>query len=112
MPLHATRLRERGYNQALELARPISSRLDIPIDYQSCTRARATPAQSALSARERSANVKGAFQVSQPLTARHVAIIDDVMTTGHTADELARMLQKTGVERIDIWVCAVAPSNR
>lgn len=108
VPLHRSRLRERGYNQALELARPIAKRLAIPIDYRSCARLRPTSAQSLLPAAARRGNVKGAFGVVRPLGARHIALIDDVMTTGHTLQELARVLCKSGVARIDIWVLARA----
>ena len=72
VPLHRTRLRERGFNQALEIARPIARSLDIPVDYKSCERVRKTPAQSLLPAAERRKNIKGAFRVTRPITARHV----------------------------------------
>lgn len=107
VPLHRTRLRERGYNQALELARPIGRRCRIPIEYQRCHRVRATSAQTQLSARERRRNVKGAFRVDGPLAAR-VAIVDDVMTTGHTVQELTLALMRAGVERVEVWCCARA----
>lgn len=108
VPLHAVRLHERGYNQATELARPIARALSIPIDYQHCQRRRATAVQSDLPAKERSRNVKGVFSVARELRARHVAIVDDVMTTGATVAELSAALRKAGVEKIDIWVCARA----
>lgn len=106
VPLHRSRLRERGFNQALEVARPIARSLSIPVDYKSCERVRKTSAQSLLPAAERRKNIKGAFRVTRPITARHVAILDDVMTTGHTVQELAATLRKAGVERIDVWVLA------
>jgi len=106
VPLHRTRLRERGFNQALEIARPIARSLSIPVDYKSCERVRKTSAQSLLPAAERRKNIKGAFRVTRPIAARHVAILDDVMTTGHTVQELAATLRKAGVERIDVWVVA------
>lgn len=106
VPLHRSRLRERGFNQALELSRPIAGKLGIAVDYQSCVRTRQTSAQSLLPVKERHTNVKGAFSVTRPITARHVAIIDDVMTTGHTLAEVARVLRKSGVERIEVWVLA------
>ncbi len=108
VPLHRSRLRTRGFNQALEIARPLAQSLGIPIDYQSCVRSRATAAQSLLPAKEKHANVKGAFAVVKPVRVRHIAIIDDVMTTGHTLEEVAKVLRKAGVERIDIWVVARA----
>ncbi len=111
VPLHRSRLRERGFNQALEIARPIARSLDIPVDYKSCERVRNTSAQSLLPAAERRKNIKGAFRVIRPMAARHVAILDDVMTTGHTVEELAATLRKAGVERIDVWVVARAAGN-
>lgn len=108
VPLHPARLHERGYNQALELARPVARKLGVPLDYRSVQRSRATPAQSDLPAEDRHRNVKGAFTVTQGFHARHVAIIDDVMTTGSTVEELAITLRKTGVEIIEVWVCARA----
>ena len=106
VPLHRTRLRERGFNQAVEIARPIARSLSIAVDYKSCERVRNTSVQSLLPAAERHKNIKGAFRVTRPITARHVAILDDVMTTGHTVQELAATLRKAGVERIDVWVVA------
>ena len=108
VPLHAARLRERGYNQATELARPIARALNIPIDYQHCQRQRATAIQSDLPASERSRNVKGVFSVVKKLPAHHVAIVDDVMTTGATVAEFATTLRSAGVEKIEVWVCARA----
>lgn len=108
VPLHRWRLCGRGFNQALELARPVARKLGIPIDYQSCVRTRKTAVQSKLPAKEKRANVKGAFSVIKPIQARHVAIMDDVMTTGHTLEEVAKVLRQAGVERIDVWVVARA----
>lgn len=108
VPLHAGRLRARGFNQALELARPVAERLCIPINAHACTRIRGTAAQTDLPAAQRAKNIKGAFEVRQPLKVRRVAIIDDVMTTGATVDELARVLTAHGVEDVHVWVCARA----
>ena len=112
VPLHRARLRQRGFNQSLEIARPLARRLNIAVDYQSCERVRNTSAQSLLPATERRKNIKDAFRVTRLLTARHVAIVDDVMTTGHTVQELAATLRKSGVERIDVWVLARASLQR
>ncbi|MDP1708397.1 MAG: ComF family protein [Gammaproteobacteria bacterium] len=106
VPLHRTRLRERGFNQALEIARPLARRLNIPLDYRSCTRVRHTTVQSLLPAAARHKNIKGAFQVARPIKARHVALVDDVMTTGHTLRECAATLRKSGIEQIEVWVVA------
>lgn len=111
VPLHASRLRERGYNQALEIARPIARCLKIPVDYKCAVRTRETAMQSELPAKLRRNNVKGAFKISGLQQANHVAIIDDVMTTGHTVEELASEVRKAGIKKIDVWTCARA-SNR
>ena len=108
VPLHRARLCERGFNQALEIARPIARALKIPLDYRSCVRLRHTSVQSLLPAAARRKNIKGAFRVTRPIQARHVAIVDDVMTTGHTVQDFAATLRKSGVEQIDVWVVARA----
>ena len=106
VPLHSYRLRTRGYNQALEIARPVAKKLSIPIDRFSVTRVKNTMAQAQLRAKDRAGNVRGAFEVKKSFNYRHVAIIDDVITTGHTIMELAKTLYRHGVSRIDIWCCA------
>jgi ComF family protein len=111
VPLHPSRLCDRGYNQALELARPVAALLNIAVDHQSCTRTRETAMQSDLPAKLRRKNVKGAFQI-RGIDADHVAIIDDVMTTGYTVDELAGAMRGYGVKKIDVWVCARASYGR
>jgi len=105
MPLHRQRLRERGFNQAVEIARPISRKLDIKIDLESCQRLRATVAQSTLPAAQRKNNIKNAFHINSTLRNHHVAILDDVVTTGHTIIELSRVMKEAGVKDIDIWCC-------
>lgn len=110
VPLHRTRLRERGFNQSVELARPIAARFGIPIDVRSCVRVRATPAQSTLPAAQRKANVRNAFHIRHSIPVRHVAILDDVITTGHTVNELAQALRRAGVPVVEVWAVArVAP---
>ena len=106
VPLHPKRLRERGFNQALELARIISKQLDIPLDYSLCHRDKATPFQSGLSAKRRIQNLRNAFRVSKTHSYKHVAIFDDVVTTGTTVNELAKQLKNTGVETIEVWAIA------
>lgn len=106
VPLHPKRLRERGYNQALELARPIAKALNIKLDYQSCERVLATQPQTELPASQRYVNVKQAFILKATLRFKHVAVLDDVVTTGHTVNELSKILSSAGVEKIDVWCCA------
>lgn len=108
VPLHRGRLRQRGYNQALELARPVAKALGVGIDYRTCVRTRATPSQVSLDAAQRRRNVRGAFGLVRSPAYRHVAIVDDVMTTGSTVAEMARLLRSDGTERVDVWVCARA----
>lgn len=106
MPLHKKRLRERGFNQSVEIARPLVKAFAIPLDRKSCSRVRATVAQTSLPATERRQNIKNAFVVDAAFTAKHVAILDDVVTTGSTITELSWMLKNVGVEQIDVWCCA------
>ena len=109
VPLHSSRLRQRGFNQALELARPLARAFDLPLKAGLCRRLRPTTAQTGLDAKARRRNLKGAFEVAAMPGVSHVAIIDDVMTTGSTAEMLAKALKQAGVERVDVWVCARAP---
>jgi len=108
VPLHPQRLRQRGFNQALEIARPIAQQLTIPLNNTSCVRIKATTEQSSLSARQRIDNIKGAFALRADISAQHVVIIDDVMTTGNTVSELARVIKQAGANRVDVWLCARA----
>lgn len=106
VPLHPQRLRERGYNQALEIARPLAKKLRVRLDTQSSRRVLFTSPQLSIPAAARKHNMKNAFMIEAPFTAEHVAIVDDVMTTGSTVNEFARVLQEAGVRRIDVWCCA------
>jgi len=108
VPLHRERYQQRGYNQTLEIAKVISQKLSIPIDYNNCIRTHNTPHQISLSLKQRHKNMKGAFKVKSSISAKHIAVLDDVMTTGATANELAKTLKSAGVTRVDIWVCARA----
>lgn len=106
VPLHESRYRKRGFNQAIEIARTVSRRLDIPLDLTACRRIRATVAQARLPAGERRGNLRKAFAARPGLVHRHVAILDDVVTTGTTVNEVARTLRWAGVEKIEVWACA------
>lgn len=108
VPLHPARLRERGFNQALELARPLARRLDRPLPIDAVRRIRATPPQTGVDRHGRRRNIRNAFALRRPLPWRHVAIVDDVMTTGSTVAELAGLLRRNGVERVQVWVAARA----
>jgi ComF family protein len=105
IPLHYSRLRERGFNQSLEIAKPIARNLSIPLDLTP-KRIKATLPQSSLSAKARTQNIKQAFEFSRNYTHLHLAVVDDVYTTGATLSEFTRCLAKLGAKQIDIWCCA------
>jgi ComF family protein len=112
VPLHPSRLRKRGYNQALELAKPLAKRLGIPVSREVLHRTRATHAQTELTAIQRRRNVRGAFAVNIDGNApEHVAVLDDVFTTGATLAECACVLKRAGVQRVDVWALARAPAR-
>ena len=113
IPLHVSRLRRRGYNQALELAQPLARQLGIPCARAALVRTKATPAQTGLDAKTRRRNVRGAFEIARAASfPAHVALFDDVMTTGATLREAARVLVRAGVDRVDVWALARAPYRR
>lgn len=112
VPLHPSRLAERGFNQALEIARPLARQLQLPVLAQGVYRTRHTPPQVALDAKKRARNVRGAFAVRDFIHVRQVAVVDDVVTTGSTVAELARVLRAAGVKHIEIWACARTPDAR
>ncbi len=112
VPLHRNRLRHRGYNQALELARHLGHQLSIPLDQTCCIRQHPTPPQAGSNREQRHRNLRGAFILHSQLTARHIALVDDVVTTGATAAELARTLKRGGVDRVDVWAVARTPRTR
>ncbi len=109
VPLHRQRLRQRGYDQALELARPLARRLDLPVLPCALRRIRNTAPQSELDARQRRRNLRAAFQAGSAPLPDHVALVDDVMTTGQTLHAAALALRRAGVARVDAWVCARVP---
>lgn len=107
LPLHASRLRQRGYDQALELARPLAQRLGLPLLAGGLARIRDTPPQSRLDAAQRQRNLRDAFAwTHQRQAPRHIVLIDDVMTTGATLRAAAQALRDAGAARVDAWVCA------
>jgi len=109
IPLHINRLDQRGYNQSLEMAKRIALWTNIDVNHTICQRVKDTAQQARLSTKERRHNIKNAFQVNKlPKHWQHVVLIDDVMTTGSTANELTKVLFHAGVERVDVWCCARA----
>lgn len=110
IPLHRARLRQRGYDQALELARPLAKSLSLELRDDLLLRTRHTQPQSRLGALQRRRNLRGAFVAREGVALpRHVALIDDVMTTGATLHAAAKTLLRAGVGRVDAWVCARVP---
>jgi ComF family protein len=100
VPLSTARLRERGYNQAVEIARHLGGRLEI----ESCSRERDAPPQAGLDREARQRNVRGAFRCNRSFAGERVAVVDDVMTTGATLDALARALKDAGAASVVNWV--------
>ena len=108
-PTSRARLAERGLNPALHLARHVARELRLPCGADIVERIRDTPPQRALHRRERRANLRGAFACRVPLAGRHVALVDDVVTTGATAGEIARVLRQAGAARVSVWAVARTP---
>lgn len=106
MPLHPAKLRERGFNQSLLLAASIARELDIPLLPDACRRLRDTPAQSSLPWKARKKNVRNAFSCDMNLSGKRVALVDDVLTTGASLNELAEAVAKAGAIQISAWVVA------
>jgi len=106
MPMHSSRLQQRGFNQALEIARIISHNMQIPLDYQSCQRVKPTPPQAGLAFKERIKNVRGVFSCAADLAGLNIALVDDVMTTAASLNELAKILKQAGAARVECWVIA------
>ncbi|MCP4700381.1 MAG: ComF family protein, partial [Gammaproteobacteria bacterium] len=102
VPLHKKRLRNRGYNQSMELAKPIARTTGIPLDSSVCERIRNTRPQVGLSGEDRRKNVRGAFKTARLDPAwRYVVLIDDVITSGRTVREIAKIFVQAGVQRVD-----------
>jgi ComF family protein len=108
VPLSPSHLRERGFNQALEIARPLARALGLPLDTRHLVRERETLPQSRLPWRARRANVRRAFACTADCSGRAVIVVDDVMTSGATLDAVARALKDHGAARVVNWVAARA----
>jgi ComF family protein len=106
MPLHPIRLRERGFNQAMEISRYLSKHMKIVILPDSCSRIRHTLPQTRLPWKDRQKNIREAFSCKIDLSGKHIAVVDDVMTTGTTLNELAKALRQQGATEISNWVIA------
>lgn len=108
VPLHPAAFRRRGFNQAERIAERLATTLAWPLGRDLFVRLRDTPRQSTLDAASRAANMRGAFAVRGELAGRHVALIDDVMTTTRTAAALARCARAAGAAQIDVYCVARA----
>ena len=106
MPLAPARLAERGYNQALEIARVVATLTGIPLLRDACRKVADTPPQAALPWSERARNVRRAFVCDADFQGKRIAVVDDVLTTGATLNELARVLRKAGAVSVAGWVVA------
>jgi ComF family protein len=107
--LHKSRLRQRGFNQSIEISRVLAKKLAIPIEHAAVVRHKSTVAQTGLNAKQRQNNIRGSFSVVRQLQYKHVLIVDDVMTTGATVNELAKVLKRNGVSRVGVLSIARAP---
>ena len=108
LPLHPDRLKSRGFNQALELARPVAGTLACRLEATLCQRTRNTQTQADLPWKKRRQNIRGAFHCTADLSGQHIVLVDDVMTTGASLDECARTLRLHGAARITLLVVARA----
>lgn len=108
MPLHWQRLRQRGFNQALEIAKVYKKHSKIPISKRHVSRQKATLPQATLTAKKRQANVKNAFTIKKPVTQHNIILLDDVITTGNTIKELAKTVKKA--RPCHLQVMAIAKS--
>lgn len=111
MPLHPSRLKMRGFNQALEIAKVIAKRFDLPLAPGLAQRVVDTTPQASLPIDARHTNVKGAFVCDKDLRGQHITVVDDVMTSGATLNELAKILKRAGAAQVDVWVVARAVTH-
>lgn len=110
IPIHRKKLAIRGFNQSAELCKELAKQLKKPYDLLSCQKIIHTPAQAETDLKERSKNIRGSFQV-KPIKHQHITLIDDLITSGSTANELALTLKKQGVKQVDLWCCAKASAK-
>lgn len=110
VPLHKSRIQKRGFNQSLELVKYLSSAFDIPYVTQGCTKHQATQPQSEMTYPARKKNIRGAYKAAT-LPYKHIALIDDVVTSGATINEIAKTIKKGNDLRIDVWCLARTDFN-
>jgi ComF family protein len=106
IPLHPKRQQERGFNQTLELAIPLAKKLEIPLNRWDCTRTLSTAKQTSLNAKMRTQNVTDStFAIAPHFKAKHVLVIEDIVTTGSTINAFATVLKRAGVKTVEVWSC-------
>ena len=110
MPMHPARIKARGFNQALEIAKVLTKNCKEKLDFKSVERIILTPPQASLPLKERVKNIKGAFKVKadkpDKIQGKRIAIVDDVMTSGASLNELAKTLKEAGAAHVECWVVA------
>jgi ComF family protein len=113
VPLHRHRLRERGFNQALDLASRVSRRTGIPFERRTLIKCFSTPPQAGLHAADRERAIRGVFRVAhgERIRGKRILLVDDVFTTGATANECARVLLAAGADRVDVFTLAHTPKG-
>lgn len=105
IPMHRLRIQQRGFNHAAELTKHLGRRLKLPVDLSACQKIRHTEPQAGLNSKLRKKNIRNAF-TAHPQPYQHITLIDDLLTTGSTANEVAQTLKDNGVSRVDLWCCA------
>lgn len=110
VPMHPQRIKLRGFNHAAILARSLAKKFQLPCDVTSCQKIINTAPQASLDGEQRQKNLRHAFRTTK-LPFQHVALIDDLLTTGSTANELALTLKQAGVKQVDVWCCARTVGN-
>lgn len=111
VPLHPRRMRERGFNQSLEMIKLVAKQHSIPVDNKNCWREKYARPQTGMNAKQRRQNIKGAFKFNNVNQCQHVLLFDDVITTGSTVTELTGVLKRQGVKRVDVWSLARAEKH-
>lgn len=110
VPLHRRRLRQRGFNQAIEIGKPLCAQLSLPLALNACQRLRDAHPQQGLSRRQRARNLRGAFTATCEVTGKHVALLDDVVTTTSTANAATQSLLDAGAISCEVWCFARTPA--
>jgi ComF family protein len=106
MPLHPQRLKERGFNQSLEIARHLANRMQLPMEAAAVVRTKFSPPQASLPLKARVKNMKHAFACTRRFDGLRIALVDDVMTTGASLNALAKAIKDAGAEQVECWVLA------